>query len=41
MFIRNSKKAFMVQKEKDKQADYQAKYDATQERIAEMKKLVK
>ena len=28
-------------KERDKQADYQAKYDATIARINEMKKLVK
>ena len=28
-------------KERDKQADYQAKYDATVARIDEMKKLVK
>ena len=31
----------VVQKERDKQADYQAKYDATVARIDEMKKLVK
>ncbi|HER5233872.1 TPA: class I tRNA ligase family protein, partial [Streptococcus pyogenes MGAS3370] len=39
-FVANAKPE-VVQKEKDKQADYQAKYDATQERIAEMQKLVK
>ncbi|WP_430625324.1 class I tRNA ligase family protein [Streptococcus iniae] len=39
-FVANAKPE-VVQKEKDKQADYQAKYDATQERIAEMEKLVK
>ncbi|HHJ5608920.1 TPA: class I tRNA ligase family protein, partial [Streptococcus pyogenes] len=37
-FVANAKPE-VVQKEKDKQADYQAKYDATQERIAEMKKI--
>ncbi|HES2899771.1 TPA: class I tRNA ligase family protein, partial [Streptococcus pyogenes] len=39
-FVANAKPE-VIQKEKDKQADYQAKYDATQERIAEMQKLVK
>lgn len=39
-FIANAKPE-VVEKEKEKQADYQAKYDATQERIAEMKKLAK
>lgn len=39
-FIVNAKPE-VVQKERDKQADYQAKFDATQERIEEMKKLVK
>ncbi|MGI1746974.1 hypothetical protein ACRPMA_02115, partial [Streptococcus uberis] len=39
-FIANAKPE-VVQKERDKQADYQAKFDATQERIEEMKKLVK
>ncbi|MFV8214426.1 valine--tRNA ligase, partial [Streptococcus pluranimalium] len=39
-FVANAKPE-VVQKERDKQADYQAKYDATQERIEEMKKLVK
>ena len=38
-FIANAKPE-IVQKEKDKQADYQAKFDATQDRIAEMRKLV-
>ena len=38
-FVANAKPE-VVQKERDKQADYQAKYDATQERIEEMKKLV-
>ncbi|MGV3081988.1 class I tRNA ligase family protein, partial [Streptococcus dysgalactiae] len=38
-FVANAKPE-VVQKEKDKQADYQAKYDATQERISEMQKLV-
>ena len=37
-FVANAKPE-VVQKEHDKQADYQAKYDATQERIAEMEKL--
>ena len=39
-FVANAKPE-VVQKERDKQADYQAKYDATVERIDEMKKLVK
>ncbi len=39
-FVANAKPE-VVQKERDKQADYQAKYDATQERITEMKKLIK
>ena len=39
-FIANAKPE-VVEKEKEKQADYQAKYDATQERIAEMEKLGK
>ena len=39
-FIANAKPE-IVQKERDKQADYQAKYDATVARIDEMKKLVK
>ena len=39
-FVANAKPQ-VVQKERDKQADYQAKYDATVARIDEMKKLVK
>lgn len=39
-FIANAKPE-VVEKEKEKQADYQAKYDATVARIEEMKKLVK
>lgn len=39
-FVANAKPE-VVQKERDKQADYQAKYDATVARIEEMKKLVK
>jgi len=39
-FVANTKPE-VVQKERDKQADYQAKYDATVARIDEMKKLVK
>ncbi|WP_159564359.1 valine--tRNA ligase [Streptococcus halichoeri] len=39
-FVKNAKPE-VVQKERDKQSDYQAKFNATQERIAEMKKLVK
>ena len=39
-FVANAKPE-VVQKERDKQADYQAKYDATVVRIEEMKKLVK
>ena len=39
-FVANAKPE-VVQKERDKQADYQAKYDATIARIDEMKKLVK
>lgn len=39
-FVANAKPE-VVQKERDKQADYQAKYDATVVRIDEMKKLVK
>ena len=39
-FVQNAKPE-IVQKERDKQADYQAKYDATVERIKEMEKLVK
>ncbi|MFR4755717.1 MAG: valine--tRNA ligase, partial [Streptococcus parasanguinis] len=39
-FVANAKPE-VVQKERDKQADYQAKYDATVARIDEMKKLVK
>ena len=39
-FVQNAKPE-VVQKERDKQADYQAKYDATVARIDEMKKLVK
>lgn len=38
-FVANAKPE-VVQKEKEKQADYQAKYDATVARIDEMKKLV-
>ena len=38
-FVANAKPE-VVQKERDKQADYQAKYDATVARIEEMKKLV-
>ncbi|HFR4016639.1 TPA: valine--tRNA ligase, partial [Streptococcus suis] len=38
-FIANAKPE-VVEKEKEKQADYQAKYDATVGRIEEMKKLV-
>ena len=37
-FVANAKPE-VVQKERDKQVDYQAKYDATVERIKEMKKL--
>jgi len=37
-FVANAKPE-VVQKERDKQADYQAKYDATVARIDEMKKL--
>ncbi len=39
-FIANAKPE-VVEKKKKKQADYQAKYDATVARIEEMKKLVK
>ena len=39
-FVANSKPE-IVQKERDKQTDYQAKYDATKARIADMEKLVK
>ena len=39
-FVANAKPE-VVQKERDKQDDYQAKYDATVARIDEMKKLVK
>ena len=39
-FVANAKPE-VVQKERDKQADYQAKYDSTVARIDEMKKLVK
>ncbi|MFA9413455.1 MULTISPECIES: valine--tRNA ligase [unclassified Streptococcus] len=39
-FIANAKPD-IVQKEQDKQTDYQTKYDATKARIAEMEKLVK
>ena len=39
-FVANAKPE-VVQKKKDKQADYQAKYDVTVARIDEMKKLVK
>ena len=38
-FVTNAKPE-IVQKEKDKQADYQAKFDATVARIEEMRKLV-
>ena len=38
-FVANAKPE-VVQKERDKQEDYQAKYDATVVRIEEMKKLV-
>lgn len=38
-FVANAKPD-VVQKERDKQADYQAKYDATQARIGDMKKLI-
>jgi len=38
-FVANAKPE-VVQKERDKQADYQAKYDATVARIDEMRKLV-
>ena len=37
-FVQNAKPE-IVQKERDKQADYQAKYDATVARIEEMEKL--
>ena len=39
-FVANAKPE-VVQKEKDKQADYQTKYDVTVERIREMEKLAK
>ncbi|WP_138083641.1 valine--tRNA ligase [Streptococcus porcinus] len=39
-FVANAKPE-VVEKEREKQADYQAKFDATKERIAEMKKLVR
>ncbi|WNS72722.1 hypothetical protein RRU92_01255 [Streptococcus sp. DTU_2020_1001019_1_SI_AUS_MUR_006] len=39
-FVANAKPE-VVQEERDKQADYQAKYDATVARIDEMKKLVR
>ncbi len=39
-FVANAKPE-VVQKKKDKQTDYQTKYDATIARIEEMKKLVK
>ncbi|RSJ32453.1 Valine--tRNA ligase [Streptococcus sp. BCA20] len=39
-FVANAKPE-IVEKERQKQADYQAKYDATVERIKEMKKLLK
>ena len=39
-FVANAKPE-IVQKERDKQTDYQAKYDATKARIADMEKLVK
>lgn len=39
-FVANAKPE-VVQKERDKQVDYQAKYDATVARIEDMKKLVK
>ncbi len=38
-FVANAKPE-IVQKEKDKQTDYQAKFDATVARIEEMRKLV-
>ena len=38
-FVANAKPE-VVEKERQKQVDYQAKYDATQERIEEMRKLV-
>ncbi|WP_141565487.1 hypothetical protein, partial [Streptococcus sobrinus] len=37
-FVQNAKPE-VVDKERQKQTDYQAKYDATKERIAEMEKL--
>ena len=39
-FVANAKPE-VVQKEREKQADYQSKYDATVSRIDEVKKLVK
>lgn len=39
-FVANAKPE-IVQKERDKQTDYQTKYDATKARIADMEKLVK
>ncbi|EMP71416.1 valyl-tRNA ligase [Streptococcus sobrinus DSM 20742 = ATCC 33478] len=39
-FVQNAKPE-VVDKERQKQTDYQAKYDATKERIAEMEKLEK
>ena len=39
-FVANAKPE-VVQKERDKQADYQAKYDVTVVRIREIEKLVK
>ena len=39
-FVQNAKPE-IVQKERDKQADYQAKYDATVARKADMEKLAK
>ena len=39
-FVANAKPE-IVEKERQKQADYQAKYDATVERIKEMEKLLK
>jgi valyl-tRNA synthetase len=39
-FVQNAKPE-IVQKERDKQIDYQTKYDATVERIKEMEKLIK
>ena len=39
-FVANAKPE-VVQEERDKQADYQAKYNATVARIDDMKKLVK